>query len=211
MRQLRVKSHPCSQQTLRLNCVPDYSFSNEDKDPYQPGWVNQTDEDYSSTIVKAFEYQTSEALNTSVYVGDHGNYGGGGYVYELRGRLSEIQGNLSVLHQLSWIDNRTRAVIIQLTLYNPNVQLFTAVTFLAEFLSVGGVVSQARFEPIDLASKTAIIPLHQTKIFSFRFSIIIPTDLHHSLYAVHHLVNADGNSIIISFTVELFSTILVFD
>lgn len=157
MRQLRVQSHPCSDQILRVNCIPDYSFSNEDKDHYQPGWVNQTDEDYTSTIVKAFQYQSSEALDTYVYVGDHGNYAGGGYVYELRGRLAEIHGNISLLHQLSWIDNRTRAIIIQMTLYNPNVQLFTAMTFLAEFLPVGGVFTQARFEPIDLSSKMILI------------------------------------------------------
>jgi len=40
-------------------------------------------------------------------------------------------------------------VIIQLTLYNPNVQLFTSLTFLAEILSTGGVHATARFEPFN--------------------------------------------------------------
>lgn len=154
MRQLRSKSHPCSPQTLRSDCVSDYSFSTEDQDSYQPEWTNnQTTEDYSFTILKAFAYRSSKELDTYVNIGDHGSYSGGGYVYEFRGRLSEIQSNVSMLHQLRWIDNQTRAVIIQLTLYNPNVQLFTSITFLTEFLSVGGLVSQARFEPIDLTSK----------------------------------------------------------
>ena len=153
MRQLRIKSDLCHHRTMRSICIHDYSFSNEDQDSYQPGWDNQTNGDFSSTIIKAFEYQSGDELNTYVNLGNHGHYQGGGYVYEFRGRLSDIRSNLSMLHQLNWIDNRTRAVIIQLTLYNPNVQLFTSVTFLAEFLSVGGIIPQARFEPIDFSSK----------------------------------------------------------
>ena len=91
----------------------------------------------------------SKDLDTYIYVGDHGSYGGGGYVYEFRGRLSDLQSNLSQLHQLEWIDSQTRAVIIQLTLYNPNVQLFTSLTFLAEFLSSSGVYPTSRFEPMN--------------------------------------------------------------
>ncbi len=38
-----------------------------------------------------------------------------------------------VIHQLNWIDNQTRVVIFQLSLYNPNVGLFISVTFLIGF------------------------------------------------------------------------------
>ncbi len=149
MRQLRVKSDLCHSQKIRSTCIYDYSFSNEDKDCYQPGWNNETIDEYSSTILTAFQYQSNTDLDTYVYVGNHGSYSGGGYVYEFRGRLTDIQSNLSMLHQLGWIDNQTRAIIIQLSLYNPNAQLFTSITFLLEFLSTGGIDSQARFEPID--------------------------------------------------------------
>jgi hypothetical protein len=40
-------------------------------------------------------------------------------------------------------------VIIQITLYNPNSQLFISVNLLAEFLSTGGVDVKTRFEPIS--------------------------------------------------------------
>jgi hypothetical protein len=53
------------------------------------------------------------------------------------------------LHKYGWIDNQTRAVIIQFTLYNPNAQLFTSATFLIECLSTGGIYHQARFEPMQ--------------------------------------------------------------
>jgi len=81
-------------------------------------------------------------------VGNHATYGSGGYVYQFRGRVSNLESNLSQLHQLGWIDDKTRAVIIQCTLYNPNVQMFTSVTLLVEFLSTGGIIPTARFEPI---------------------------------------------------------------
>jgi polycystin 1L2 len=162
MRQLRVKSTSCQvHNEVTSECEYDYNLFNEEKQSYQPGWGNETEVTYSSSISEAFEYQSSEDLDTYVLVGDHGTYGGDGYVYEFLGRLSDLQSNLSQLHQLGWIDTQTRAVIIQLNLYNPNVQLFTSVTFLSEFLSTGGVDPSSRFEPMNFNGN-----LH---IFSFFF------------------------------------------
>ncbi|CAF0788844.1 unnamed protein product [Adineta steineri] len=152
MRQLRIKSDLCPAHVNEIisTCRYDYSFSNEDKNSYKPGWVvNETIQTYSSSINQSFIYSTSKDLDTYIYVGDHGTYGSGGYVYEFRGRLVDLQSNLSQLHALGWIDNQTRAVIIQLSLYNPNVQLFTSVSLLVEFLSTGAIYSSASFEPMN--------------------------------------------------------------
>jgi hypothetical protein len=163
MRQLRIKPSLCPIQQIMRSCTDDYSFFNEEKQSFQPGWINGTTQIYSSSIYQAFEYKTSNQLDTLVYVGDHGKYSGGGYVYEYHGRLSDLQSNLSQLHQLEWIDNQTRAVIIQISLYNPNSQLFTSVILLTEFLSTGGLTSQSRFEPF-----------HFTGIFTFHSFCKIP-------------------------------------
>jgi polycystin 1L2 len=149
MRQLRIKRNLCSIQILNLTCQYDYSFGNEEKHSFAPGWINETIIKDNSTINQAFQYKSSDQLDTYIYTGDHGSYSGGGYVYEFRGRLTDLQSNLSELHQLGWIDIRTRAVMIQLNLYNPNVQLFTSVTFLIEFISTGGVYSQYDFQPMN--------------------------------------------------------------
>jgi hypothetical protein len=153
IRQLRIKSNLCPNQKISIHCCDDYSSFHEQKHSFQPGWSNQTTQIYNSAINQAFQYQSSDELDTYTYVGDHGSYEGGGYVYEFRGRLIDLQSNLSELHQLGWIDNQTRAVIIQLTLYNPNSELFTSATFLTEFLSTGGLISQSRFEPISFQSE----------------------------------------------------------
>jgi hypothetical protein len=150
MRQLRVKSHQCFRNST---CEYDYSFSNEEKRSFEPGWINETTQIYSSSIYQSFKYNTSQQLDTYMTIGDHETYYGGGYVYEFRGRLSDIKNNLTILHQLGWIDNKTRGLIIQLNLYNPNVQLFTSINFLIEFLSTGGIYPQFRIEPMNFYSK----------------------------------------------------------
>jgi hypothetical protein len=155
MRQLRIKSHQCQiQLNYSSQCQDDYSFSNEEKGSFYPGWTlnNQTIQNYSSSIQEAFKYQNGDESNSYIYIGEHGTYNSGGYVYEFLGRLSDIQSNLSLLHQLEWINNQTSAVIIQFNLYNPNVELFTAVTLLVEFLSTGGLFPQSSFQPFSFQS-----------------------------------------------------------
>ncbi|CAF0966370.1 unnamed protein product [Adineta steineri] len=169
IRQLRVKSELCPDQRVISICEDSYSFFNEETQLFQPGWTNQTIEDeiYSSSIKKAFNYSTSDELDTYSYAGEFGTYTGGGYVYEFRGRLSDMKTNLTKLHQLEWIDEKTRAVFIQLTLYNPSVQLLTAVTLLAEFLPTSGVYTTARFEPINFYTFTSLLQLVCTIFYIF--------------------------------------------
>jgi hypothetical protein len=115
----------------------------------------RTTDHYSALIHQAFQYRDGDALDTQVYIGEHATYDDGGcYVYEFRGSLVHLQQNLSALRQLHWIDNHTRAVTIQLTVYNPNVQLFTSIILLAEFLITGGVFASARFEPLQFYGKS---------------------------------------------------------
>ncbi|CAF0948798.1 unnamed protein product [Adineta steineri] len=168
MRQLRIKSELCSDQRVISICEDSYSFSNEETQLFQPRWTtNATTEEFSPSVIKAFNYTTSDELDTYSYIGEFGTYSGGGYVYEFRGRLSDMKTNLSTLHQLDWIDEKTRAVFIQLTLYNPSVQLLTAVTLLAEFLPTGGVYTTARFEPINFYTFTSILQLVCTIFYIF--------------------------------------------
>jgi hypothetical protein len=164
VRQLRVRAVssdqcvsevPIADETIR--CTRDYSRSNEDQQSYLPEWIdpdaNQTNLiKRSPSIERAFQYRSSKQMDTYLYVGEHATYASGGYLYECRGSLLHLRQNLSELHRLTWIDDRTRAVLIQMSLYNPNVEMFTSVTLLMEFLSTGNLVPTARFEPIELQS-----------------------------------------------------------
>jgi hypothetical protein len=103
---------------------------------------NETNKIYSSSIIESFEYS----------IDDNETSNSGGYIYEFIGRLADIESNLSLLHQLEWIDNRTKEVIIQFNLYNPNVELFISVTLLIKFLSNGGLYPQSVFQPFSFQS-----------------------------------------------------------
>ena len=141
---------PTAALQLIRSCESDYSHNNEESHSWAPGWISANNLSYSPSIRDAFIYRSSEEFDSPAYTGEHATYGGGGYRYELGGRLADVKENLTLLRQLAWIDQRTRALLIQFSLYNPNAQLYTSVTFLAEFLATGGVFPLARFEPIDL-------------------------------------------------------------
>ena len=164
MRQLRIQSHSCSYRKFNSTCQEDFSLANEETNSFGIGWTNVT---MNLTIKQAFQYQSADKLDS---------YPGGGYVYEFRGRLSDLRNNLSMLHQFEWIDSQTRAVIIQLNLYNPNVHLFTSVMLLTEFLSTGGLQMKSKIEPIDFSvtstSQLILTILYMICIIYFMFTEI---------------------------------------
>ena len=187
MRQLRSKPDSCRvPESLRQTiseCQADYSMLNEEQRSFEPGWtINQTTAIYSSTIRQAFQYQLGDELNAYVNVGEHATYSRSGYVYAFRGRLSDLRSNLSQLHQLQWIDGQTRAVIIQMSLYNSNVQMFTSVTFLVEFLSTSGAWPQAHFQPLNLEG--ASLNLQHS---DFHLSHLGFTSIFHVLCAISYM------------------------
>ena len=141
------------------NCVDDYSRSNEDRQSYQLKWMmptNMTEKDKRismSSTGKAFRYRLGKELDTYPYIGQHATYSSGGYVYEFRPSETSVRPNLTELRLFNWIDHRTRAVLIQMTLYNANVEMFTSVSLLMEFLSTGSLIPSAMIQPIALESE----------------------------------------------------------
>jgi polycystin 1L2 len=90
-------------------------------------------------------------------------YSGGGYVYELRKDVSQMQQQLQQLQNEEWVDKYTRAVFIEFTVYNPQINLFGVSTLLAEFRPSGGVFTSYRFEP------TMLLP-YVTDVFLFQIA-----------------------------------------
>lgn len=208
MRQLRVKVKTCSDQRLISRCENDYNFFNEEKQSYSPGWTNETDSnEYNSAIIKSFQYQSSENLDTYVYFGEHGTYSGNGYVYEFRGSLANMKSNLTELHRLGWIDQKTRAVIIQMTLYNPNVGLFTSLTVLAEFLATGGVFTSIRIEPLNFYGKIQkLLPEYfRENLHGFSLHFDRSIGVYGHLHVFDYLHDVPRNASVYSIEKEIFS------
>jgi hypothetical protein len=102
------------------------------------------------SIYNSFQYKTSNDLQGSSITSKYYAYDGDGYVYELRGKLSYIQGNLSLLQQMHWIDRQTRAIFVEFSAYNPNINMVMVTEILFAFLPSGNIISVARFDPLNL-------------------------------------------------------------
>lgn len=202
------------------SCEAGYNILNEDQRSFYPGWTSLFNEsqgylsNYSSAINKAFVYSDSDHLDTYTYIGEHATYGDGGYVYEFRGPMAQMISNITRLKELSWLDMHTRAVMIQMSLYNPNVNLFIFVTILVEFIPTGAAYPSARVEPLSLLNyyqgkfdeKTLKESLRRRLISRF---CSVQTDLFDCLHALHHLLHATGNPSDVHTSFGLFSRFLV--
>ncbi|XP_046550027.1 uncharacterized protein LOC124259855 [Haliotis rubra] len=151
MRQLRVKTGQCStinvMSSAIVQCNEDYSMLNEDKKSYGTRWSPY---DLTTLARKEYIYTPASELNGYPYWGLLGVYGGGGYVVELRGSKEKLDKAMTSLKEENWIDKYTRAVFVEFTVYNPQVNLFAICTIVAEFPSSGGVLASYRFEPAML-------------------------------------------------------------
>jgi polycystin 1L2 len=142
-------------EALVPGCEDDYSSSEEERRSFLPGWIyNETISIENSSIDNAFVYRSGDQLDSYIYFGQHAIYSSGGYVYEFRGSLNELRHDLSTLRRLTWIDKQTRAVLIQMNMYNPNVPIFTSSMIIVEILPSSGVYPSARFEPLDFDGKS---------------------------------------------------------
>ena len=171
MRQIRVRSDRCSSEKIGTMCEDEFESSNEETRPFQPGWNKTITLSSNSSLDRAFQYRASDELDSYVTLGNFHSYPGGGYLFSFRGHLTDLRENLSALHRLGWIDQRTRAVIIQLNLYNPSLRLFTSVVLLVEFLSTGGLYPQVRIDPIDFSS--ALTSMSQLICFLLYMPLIL--------------------------------------
>ncbi|XP_037013155.2 polycystin-1 isoform X2 [Artibeus jamaicensis] len=103
-------------------------------------------------------------------------YDSGGYVQELGLSLEESRAQLGFLQLHNWIDNRSRAVFVELTRYSPAVGLHAAVTLRLEFLSAGHAVAALSVRPFSLQrlSTGLSLPLLTTVsllLFAVYFSV----------------------------------------
>lgn len=103
-----------------------------------------------SAIYNSFQFRDAISLRSIPLIGTYNYYLGGGYVYELRGKLGYIIGNLTLLEQMQWIDRHTRAIIVEFNVYNPSMNIFMVATLTFEVLPSGNFISTMRLDPLNL-------------------------------------------------------------
>ncbi|KAJ8336193.1 hypothetical protein SKAU_G00395360 [Synaphobranchus kaupii] len=142
MRQVKVRNQSCSvHQDLQgevQDCYDVFSSGNEDSAPF--GLKNGT----------AWIYTEEEDLNGSGYWGLISSYGGGGYYLDLSRSRDDTASQLHTLKEHLWLDRGSRAVFIDFSVYNANVNLFCIVRLVAEFPATGGAVTSSQFQTVRL-------------------------------------------------------------
>ena len=165
LRQNRVKKDTCElaksfKDTIN-HCDGDLSIFNEENKNYDLNWSNelknQTNENeiiFSSetvdNIYNAFKYTHSKELNSIPFAGEYSTYLGGGYVFKITGDLNQANVNLKNLNMMNWIDRQTRSIIIEFSLYNPNINMFSYNYILFEILPTGNLIKSFMFNTFSV-------------------------------------------------------------
>jgi hypothetical protein len=72
-------------------------------------------------------YQSAKQLHGAEYWGRLAIYSGGGYVQDLADGYDAASAIIRNLQASDWLDRGARAVFIDFSLYNPNINLFCIV------------------------------------------------------------------------------------
>ena len=134
---------------FNLSCDGYYSILDEEKDFFLPGWVKTADLTFSACPVP-WRYQTALKLDGLPYWGTKTVYSGGGYTADLGYYMEQAKGVISDLKTYNWIDKYTRAVFVELTVFNAPANLFSSVTYLVELAGTGGATTFLKVDTFRL-------------------------------------------------------------
>ncbi|XP_035813867.2 polycystic kidney disease protein 1-like 2 [Amphiprion ocellaris] len=158
LRQLRVQKSSCQIADSMLKLVPDchapYSWEVEDMGSYELGWNHSVSDNMSTSTSSPWKYQTQAQLRSSSFWGKTVIYRGGGFSVELGPDLQNASSTLEYLFRNKWLDMYTRAVFVEFTVYNANVNLFCVATLLLETTAVGAFQFQSQMQSVRLYQST---------------------------------------------------------
>ncbi|KER24268.1 hypothetical protein T265_14455, partial [Opisthorchis viverrini] len=149
LRQVRVTSTPCDVLGVMNNveyvCYPPYSASTEGKKPMQPqGGV------IPNHTKNAWRYQTAGQLGSAAVAAQYGAYPGSGYVQDLSRSRNTSEEIIQELFEGRWIDEASRVLFLDFTIYNANINMFVIVKLIFELPVTGGVFVSSEFQPAKL-------------------------------------------------------------
>ncbi|XP_008584536.1 PREDICTED: polycystic kidney disease protein 1-like 2 isoform X1 [Galeopterus variegatus] len=153
IRQVRVRESSCplaQQLQSSLNgCRAPYSWDVEDLADYGEGW-NASTLNNSSGFPQAWQYQSQSQRRGYPIWGKLTVYRGGGYVVPLGTDCQSTSRILQYLFDNTWLDTLTRAVFVEFTVYNANVNLFCIVTLTLETSALGTFLAHAAHQSLRL-------------------------------------------------------------
>ncbi|KAI5107961.1 polycystic kidney disease 2-like 1 protein, partial [Silurus meridionalis] len=142
MRQIKVKNNSCKVPTdFRseiADCFDVYNEKKEDESVF--GLVNGS----------AWNYHTETEMKGSSHWGLLSTYSGAGYYQDLALNKSDSAAVIEELKENLWLDHGTRAVFIDFTTYNANINLFCVIRLVVEFPATGGAIPSYQIRTVKL-------------------------------------------------------------
>ena len=160
-------------------CLPVYSPQSEDKEPYSsPGWTPITnlstlEEEFNRICPRSWRYESAERLDSLPFRGVFFSYGGGGFSADLGYNLLTAHGVIQGLEDNNWIDERTVALFIEFTVFEPSSSLFSAVKYLVEQGPTGGLYKTCRVDTLVLYYPQDAVARALYQVFQLLFILVI--------------------------------------
>ncbi|KAF7666868.1 hypothetical protein LDENG_00089920 [Lucifuga dentata] len=142
MRQIKIKNNSCKVHSDFENeidgCFDVYNDKKEDDLSF--GLINGT----------AWNYYTEKEIKGSSHWGLLTTYSGAGYYQDLGRTKEESAVMLTDLMNNLWLNRGTRAVFIDFSTYNANINMFCVLRLLVEFPATGGAVPSYQIRTVKL-------------------------------------------------------------
>lgn len=136
-------------------CLRTYSSDSEDRTPFHlPQWIPLRNYSHFASVndicPKPWRYQSATKIHTLSHDAVKETYDGGGYVADLGYNKESALEVVNGLRAHSWVDERTVAVFIEFTLFDPSSSLFCNVRNVYERLATGQVVTAVDVRALSL-------------------------------------------------------------
>ncbi|XP_061140397.1 polycystin-2-like protein 1 [Syngnathus typhle] len=142
MRQIKIKNNSCKVhkdfQDEITGCYDVYNDKKEDDLNF--GLINGT----------AWNYHTEKMIKGSSHWGLLTTYSGAGYYQDLGRTKDESAIVLKELEENLWLDRGTRAIFIDFSTYNANINMFCVIRLVVEFPATGGAISSYQIRTVKL-------------------------------------------------------------
>ncbi|XP_069463204.1 polycystin-1-like protein 2 isoform X2 [Ambystoma mexicanum] len=154
IRQVRVRKDTCpianKMKSLLTECHASYSLSAEDTSDYAEHWNLTVADTNSSDLNTAWNYQSQSQLRSHPVWGKLAMYRGGGYVVYLGSHPKNASRVIQYLYSNVWLDTYTRAVFVEFTVYNANVNLFCIIRLAFETNALGAFFTHSELQSVRL-------------------------------------------------------------
>lgn len=138
VRQLRVQYNADCQilpelKAAQQDCFAQFSSDVQSRFPWAPAWT-------PASIIPFYQWHAADKTSQVPMKGYHAEYPGDGFFFDLPLTQTAATTLLQNLEDWQWLDQRSRALIVEFSTLNPNTNIFVQSRMLFEFPALGGLV-----------------------------------------------------------------------